>query len=104
MADVRVEIPSSFYTQALTSQDMQDAMVKVAEDGGSHAESIAPVDSGHYKRSFVVEPAEFTTTKGGRRKGATLTNTADHAAAVEWEQGRHVLGQTLAKLEADHGW
>lgn len=82
----------------LNSTDMQDAMVRVAEDAADYARSLAPVDSGEYRSSFTVERETFSGPRG-TRKGAVVVNTAKHAADVEWGQDRHVLGQTLARFD-----
>lgn len=97
---IRFEPDPRGVTQMLMSSKMQDAMVEVAESAAAYARSISPVDSGTYRDSFDVERAEFSTTRGGTRKGARLVNDAPHAAAVEWGQGRHILGQTLARIES----
>lgn len=81
----------------LTSTAMQDAVVEVAEDAAAFARSIAPRRTGKYADSFEVERAEFPGP-GSPRKGAVVANTSEHAAAVEWGQNRHILGQTLARF------
>ena len=71
---------------------LQEALVKVAEEGAAYARSIAPVDSGDYVDSFSVTRESFRKDS----VGATIINDAPHAAKVEFE-----LTHTLAKT-ADH--
>ena len=88
-----------FFDRVLFSDDMQGAMVEAAQRGIDYAQGISPYVTGDYAGHFEVTPTRFDT-----RKGAVIENTSDHAAAVEWGQDRHILGQTLAKMEADsHG-
>ena len=95
MVRVRFSGPSSSQWRALkTSGDMQTAMEKSAESALEHAQSIAPVVSGEYRDSFVVEG-----TIEGDRAVAHLVNDAAYAAEVEWGQQRHVLSQTADWLE-----
>lgn len=83
------------------SLDMGRAMVQVAEVGRRWAESAAPRDSGEYAGSFQVrqETVRFRGRFSGDRAGAVLENTAPHAAAVEWRQGRHVLARAVDVIE-----
>lgn len=86
--------------QLLRSRMIQADMLNRAEKIEDLAVLIAPVGSppdphpGLYKASFKVT----TTARGGRRKDratATVTNTAPHAAHVEWgtekTQAHHIL-------------
>ncbi len=76
------------------------ACVAAANKGRAEAERIAPRDSGEYANSFRVR-AE--TVRAGRanepRAGAVLENVSDHAAAVEWEHGYHVLARSVDAIE-----
>ena len=79
--------------EILMSDDMQAAMVKAAEAGRGHAQSIAPVKSGEYAGAFRVEPEKFKD-----RAGAVIVNDAPHAAAVESRMG--ILSRTGDMLES----
>lgn len=85
----------------VNSPGMGAAMVQAAEVGRRYAESIAPRDTGEYARSFQVrqETVRFRGRFAGNRAGAVLENTSDHAAAVEWGQGRHVLARAATVIE-----
>lgn len=76
----------------------------------AYAVSISPESNDGrgvpYKDSFVIESVTVKDfgRVGSTRAGARLTNTAQHAAAVEWGnrrtkgQGHRVLGRTLDHL------
>ena len=91
----RFERASAAEWRALkTSPAMQGAVGEVAQDGLEYAQMIAPVDTGAYRDSFHLD--EVITDD---RAVAFLVNDADHAAEVEWGQGRHVLSRALDYIE-----
>jgi hypothetical protein len=88
--------------QLLRSRMIEADMLYRAEKIEAVAEATSPVGGpadphrGLYKSSWVVT----STSRGGRRRDratATVTNTAPHAAWVEWGTenyaGRHILLQ-----------
>ena len=83
----------------LRSDDMGDAMRTIAQAGVAHAVSISPVESGLYAASFEVD-----VEVQDDRQTATIANTVEYAAAVEWgargSNGHHVLGRTVDWIEA----
>ncbi|HEY1176484.1 MAG TPA: hypothetical protein VGF17_10025 [Phytomonospora sp.] len=108
---VRVTWDSRGMTQVVNSQAMQAMCVAMAEAGRAHAVSISPRSSRehkHYADSFVVRKVKINDPRGGRRAGAVLANTADHAGAVEWgtqragrklQQASNVLSRTVSFIE-----
>jgi hypothetical protein len=96
-------------TQVVNSQAMQALCVAMAEAGKAHAVSISPRSSRkhpHYADAFVVRKAKINDARGGRRAGAILANTSDHAGAVEWgtdrtgrKQASNVLSRTVSFIE-----
>jgi hypothetical protein len=80
--------------QLLRSSDVQHVCVAAAERGKTYAESISPVRTGEYRRSFLVVPVMAKD-----RSGAKLINTSGHATAVEWILGFRVLGRTVDYIE-----
>lgn len=93
----------------LVSDDMGDAVEAAARAGEAFAKSIAPIgrrasdnDDERYVASFEISRGT-ETGRGGARVTAYLTNTAGHAAAVEWgtgnRAGNHVLSRTVDHLE-----
>lgn len=97
------------FRQIANSPEMRAALKAVAEDAKAYAESISQDfrDTGDYADSFEVteETVDFTETRfSGPRAAARLTNTSDHAAAVEWgnehsHRNHRVLGRTLDHLD-----
>jgi hypothetical protein len=77
---------------------MQRACVSAATKGQGFAQSISPVESGEYRRSFRVVPLSVAGRRGDRA-GAKLVNVSGHAAAVEWRLGLRVLGRTVDYIE-----
>lgn len=90
----------------LQGPEMQAEMRKRAERIAAAAEAIAPVGDaakgdkhpGQYKASFEVESG-VTDSLRGRRAYGRVTNTAPHAAAVEFgnahSPAQHVLGRAV---------
>lgn len=104
MADVtaRYEPSKSGWAAISLSPAILKACVAEANRGRVFAKAIAPRDSGEYQQSFDVD-AETVMFALGPRVAATLSNTAGHAAAVEWGNRRtphphRVLGRTAAFL------
>lgn len=85
---------SADWKRIKTSSGIANAVESSAEQAMGHARSISPVVSGEYRDSFRVE--ELVERD---RAIARLVNDADHAAAVEWGQQRHVLGRTADWIE-----
>lgn len=74
--------------------------VDAANRGRVEAERIAPRDSSDYATSFQVRQATVRAGWGNEpRAGAVLVNTSDHAAAVEWRHGHHVLARVVDTIE-----
>lgn len=83
------------------SSAVGDQMVAAAEAAIPYAQSISPVETGEYRSSFVARPADVRVS-GERRAGAVLENTSDHAVAVEFIDGKHVLARTVDVIERGH--
>lgn len=84
-----------FLAHVAGSQPLQELMSGRAEEAADYARSIAPVVSGEYAASFVVEELDGVSY---------LVNTAPYADAVEWgtasiPEGHHVLAQTADWVE-----
>lgn len=107
MASARVEFDNAGMSAVLVGPDIREGLAVVAEVGKAYAESISPRRTGHYAGSFEVR-ADTIEFDGSPRAAATLINTADYAAAVEWGYQRRasdpspnahrVLGRTLDHL------
>ena len=90
----------------LRGEELQAEMRGRAEKIAAAAEAIAPVGDaakgdkhpGEYKASFHVESGAGPSLRGVRAYGR-VTNTAPHAAAVEFgnahSPAQHVLGRSL---------
>jgi hypothetical protein len=87
--------------------EIRAALRQVAEVGKEIAEELAQDFrvTGEYADSFEVsdETIEWQGRFSGPRAAARLTNTAPHAAAVEWgnehsHRNHRVLGRTLDRL------
>lgn len=88
--------------QLLVAPEMRTLMAAAGEAGKAHAISISPDRepySAGYIASFEVD-VEVQTLAKSRRVTAILVNTAEYAAAVEWQWDHHVLGQTVDFLES----
>lgn len=70
------------FRRFMTSSMLSALCVREALKGEAYAESIAPVETGHYKASFRVRAA-MVDVGGEQRAGAILENTADYAIFVE---------------------
>jgi len=89
--------------EMLNGPEMHKLVGTFADAGRNYAVAISPVDSGEYAKSFEVERG-LTSGRIGRRANsrramARLHNKADHAAAVEWFHGHHVLSRTVDYIE-----
>lgn len=94
------------FGELLCGAEMQAEMDKRAERIAVAAEAIAPVGDaakgdkhpGQYKASFEVESGVMQSLRGRRAYGR-VTNTAPHAAAVEFgnahSPAQHVLGRAI---------
>ena len=110
-APVRVQWDRAGMDALMVSRDMAAMCRRAAEAGKVYAVSISPRSKQshkHYQSSFVVRKAIFNDARGGRRAGAILANTADHAGAVEWgvtvagrkpTKGQNVLSRTVSHIE-----
>lgn len=78
------------------SAAMSNAMVDATRPGQRWAEDNAPVDSGEYRDSFEVVPAEVDVA-GEARAGAKLVNTSGHALAVEGRD--RIMQQAVNQIE-----
>lgn len=87
--------------ELLVGPQMHQLMKLAGEAGKAHAISISPDQepySAGYIASFETEVSVQMIARS-RRATATLTNTSNHAAAVEWQWDHHVLGRTADYLE-----
>lgn len=108
---VRVTWDTRGMNQLVNSREMSAMCVAMAEAGKAHAVSISPRSERnhqHYADSFVVRKVKINDPRGGRRAGAVLANTADHAGAVEWgteragrkpQRALNVLSRTVSFIE-----
>jgi hypothetical protein len=91
--------PAKFNEELLNTDGMVAEMRSRAEAGKAFAESIAPVDTGEYVASLAVDAGKH----GGihhDRAYAVLSAGSDHAAEVEWGNGKgwhgaHVLTRSM---------
>lgn len=107
MATAQVEFDDAGMSAVLLGPDIVHALTEVAEYGKLYAISIAPKRTGHYARSFDVEPGTVEFDRGPRA-AVKLVNTAGYAASVEWgyrgtaaepsRSAHRVLGRTLDHL------
>lgn len=86
------------FRRFMNGPEIQAVMVAVAEKGKAYAEQISPVQSGEYKGSFHVEPVDHAGRRGDRA-GARLFNDDPKSAAVEWHDGKRVLGRAVDHME-----
>ena len=95
------EVDHDGISELARSSAVGDQMVAAAEAAIPYAQSISPVETGEYRSSFVALPATVKVS-GQTRAGAILTNTSDHALAVEFIDGDHVLARTVDAIERGH--
>lgn len=99
--------------EMLRSPEMQAHMRGRAEKIAAAAEALAPVGPGeelqHYRDSFEVSSGTDVLLAGDAQAGSAraygrVTNTSEHAAAIEWSNFRtrkatitaqHVLGRSI---------
>lgn len=85
------------------------AMHIAANSALPYAISISPVDSGHYARSWAVEPSTWVNTETKlRRVVALLINRESYySTVIEWGKekvpAQHVLRRTLEHLTSTLG-
>lgn len=84
----------------MTSPEMAAFLRSIAEKAVPYAKAISPRETGDYEESFSVT----SVRRGGPRKNraeARITNTSDHASAVEFTNhgGHRVLGRTVDHIE-----
>lgn len=95
----------AFGQQVLRASWMTSAMRARATAIMSTAQSIAPVDTGEYVASFEISDGLTPYGGEGIRVYARVTNTAGHAAAVEYGYGRvprhRVLGKSMYAAGGD---
>lgn len=96
MADKVIYVPDpKLAEEIMQSTQMLKHVSGLAKQGEDYAKSIAPEDTGEYKRSFK-------TTAGviGDRVMALIVNTAPHAVIVEvYNNG---TGDRVMSRAADH--
>lgn len=86
----------------LRGPEMQAEMKRRAYKIAIAATADAPVGPpddphrGEYRDSFHVESGVMSDVKGGRRAYGKVTNTAPHAAAVEYGKGGSSKGPTTS--------
>lgn len=96
------EVDHDGISELARSSAVGDQMVAAAEAAIPYAQSISPVKTGDYRDSFVAVPIDVKVS-GETRAGAALTNTSNHAWAVEWGQGaEHVLARSVDAIERGH--
>lgn len=106
MPKIRPNSNYEWFTQAwdriALSQEILDACLSEAERGRSWAEGEAPVDSGRYASSFMVEAVTVSFGSYGPRVAAELSNEAPYAAAVEFGNAKaepqRILSRTAEYL------
>ena len=109
-APVRMQWDAAGMNALMVSREMSSMCRQYAELGKAYARTISPRSKKrhqHYASSFVVSKTILNDARGGRRAGAVLANTADHAGAVEWgtdrngtkNRGDNVLSRTVSYLE-----
>lgn len=82
------------------SAAMSAMCVAAAQRGRDEAERISPRDTGDYASSFRVRSEMVRAGYSNEpRAGAVLENVSDHAAAVEWRHGHHVLARVVDTIE-----
>ena len=74
------------FGELLQGPEMEAEMHAQAEAIRDRAVAIAPEVTGDYRRSFEVSSG-VEATMTGRRAVARVTNTSDHALAVEYGRG-----------------
>jgi hypothetical protein len=86
MANSRLTFSYEALGEFLKSETMEEDMRVIAEDAMEYAIADAPEGnprtdphSGRYKRSFSVE-----TSREGTRARASLVNSSEESAAIEW--------------------
>jgi len=94
---------AAFRELVLNAPWMVAEMDRRAQAGYEYAVTVAPVESGEYKESFII----FAGTNGGakhNRAYAALHNYSDHALEVEFgterQEAHHVLTRTLGVMGA----
>jgi hypothetical protein len=97
---------SNFGREVLRSDFMRQQMRDRAYAVLLAAQSLAPVETGEYLRSFQLTTGiRATGRRGARRVYARVTNTSDHAMAVEFGWGKtpryRVLGHALGVVPGD---
>ena len=86
--------------EIMKSERMAQFLESHAKRGQAFAESIAPVDTGDYVRSFGTSSSTRGTGRRADRAVGYLYNTSDHAAAVEFHNDDRVLGRTVDFIES----
>lgn len=88
---------ANFGQEVLRAGFMRNAMRARATAIAAYAAQTAPVDTGEYAASFEVSDGITSYGGPGTRVFARVTNTAGHAAAVEYGFGRVPKYRTLGK-------
>jgi len=86
----------------MQTPEMQAVVAQVCHDAIPAAQRISPDAPPYgegYIASFEVDAGHLERIAGTRRATAYLVNTSDHAAAVEWGNGNHVLARTADMIE-----
>jgi hypothetical protein len=91
--------PAAFQEEVLNAEWMVAEMRARAEAGKAFAESIAPVDTGEYVASLAVDAGKHGGIRHDRAY-AVLSASSDHAAEVEWGNGKgwhgaHVMTRSI---------
>lgn len=95
----------AFGQEVLRASWMTSAMRSRAAAIMSTAQSMSPIDTGDYVSSFEISDGLTSSGGEGIRVYARVTNTAGHAAAVEYGFGRvpryRVLGRSMYAAGGD---
>jgi hypothetical protein len=83
------------WARLVNKPQINTAMQRIAAHGVVFAQSISPVDTGEYARSFSIETSSAVIS-GKPRQAVDLVNDAPHAIFVELRH--HVLTRTAGFL------
>lgn len=96
---------AAFGKEVLQASFMLSAMRARATAVMSTAMAMAPVDTGEYESSFELSDGITAEYPKGPRVYARVTNTSNHAAAVEYGFGKvpryRILGKSLYAAGGD---
>lgn len=109
---VKYTPPKRRFADAANGREIKDSLRQVGQKGARWMESVAPVDTGLYKKSFKVVDTTSAQIAGPGPAGAIETaavdvvNTTDYAVYVERGNGTakfrgyHIFRRCLERLSA----